>query len=429
MKKITACILQVIAFTLQGCGGGGESDITSVPVTATQPPTITSSASYTAVGTSYTVSWSSQGKPSCTFSGAWNGDIQPSGTISFTPSIVGDTIYNITCGSDTASASIKILPEYTLTPDSKFEQALITLNIDDAIDGRVKTEKILAVKDLWIASTPDDYKHPAFFANLGHMFGSYKILPVTNFFSDIRTPFTGGGKITDLTGIENFLNLEVLSISAQNFTTINLDSLTNLKWFALNKIPLSGVDLKPLSGLSFLGITETPLTTIDVSKLTNLAQLEIHNDDNRIMPYTTNNGVVVTGMTNIDLSNQPNLIRFYCGNNRLGSLNLSNNKKLQELWAEKNLFTALDLSGLSTLSYIVLTASSQLVDLNINGVADGGVPFRLYTEQSPKLTQIKVTSVTAIQNRINTITADTPAGQTPALGLYWDNWTTLVNAP
>ena len=429
MKKITACILQVIVFALQGCGGGGESDITSVPVTATQPPNVTSSASHTAVGNSYTVSWSSQGKPSCNSSGAWNEDIQPSGTLSFTPIVAGDLIYNITCGSDTASASIKILPEYTSIPDSKFEQALITLNIDDAIDGRVKTEKILAVKDLWIISTPDDYKHPAFFANLGYMFGSYSILPVTNFFSDIRTPFTGGGKITDLTGIENFVNLEVLSISAQNFTTINLDSLTKLKWFALNKIPLNSIDLKTQSGLSFLGITETPLATIDVSKLTNLAQLEIHNDDNRTMPYTTNNGVVVTGMTNIDLSNQLNLIRFYCGNNRLGSLNLSNNKKLQELWASKNLFTSLDLSGLSTLSYIVLTASSGLVDLNINGVADGGVPFRLYTEQSPKLTQIKVTSVAAIQNRIDTITANTPAGQTPALGLYWDNWTRLVNVP
>jgi hypothetical protein len=429
MKKITACILQVIVFALQGCGGGGESDITSVPVTATQPPNVTSSASHTAVGNSYTVSWSSQGKPSCNSSGAWNEDIQPSGTLSFTPIVAGDLIYNITCGSDTASASIKILPEYTSIPDSKFEQALITLNIDDAIDGRVKTEKILAVKDLWIISTPDNYKHPAFFANLGYMFGSYSILPVTNFFSDIRTPFTGGGKITDLTGIENFVNLEVLSISAQNFTTINLNTLNKLKWLSLNKIPLNSIDLKTQNGLSFLGITETPLTNLDISALTNLAQLEIHNDGMMTLPYTTANGVAVNGINSIDLSKQPDLIRLYCSNNKLTSLNFNNNKKLQELWAASNLFTTLDLSGMSTLNYIILTNSSELVDLNIKGVAGDGIPYRLYTTTSPKLTQIKVSSVEAIQDRISAITANTPTGQSLALGLYWDSWTVLTNAP
>jgi hypothetical protein len=417
-----------LLLSIVGCGGGGGGSSVSENIDTT--PSITSSTEdYSVVGKQYSITWKSQSKSNCNASGSWSGEKTASGTAVIIPSIEGTLIYTITCGSNSASVSVKVLPEYTLIPDSRFEQVLVALSIDDTIDGRVKTEKILAVKDLWIISTADDYKHPAFFANLGYMFGSYKILPVTNFFSDIRTPFTGGGKITDLSGIENFKNLEVLSISGQNFTTINLDSLTKLKWLALNKIPLSSVDLKPLSGLSFLGITETPLTTVDVTKLTNLAQLEIHNDDTLTLPYTTSNGVLVTGMTSIDISNQPDLVRLYCGNNRLSSLNLLNNKKLQELWAAKNLFTALDLSGMSTLNYIILTGSSELVDLNIKGIAAGGVPYRLYSEQSPKLTQIKVTSVTEIQNKINTITANTPPGQTPALGLYWDSWTTLVNAP
>ena len=431
-------LVSIFFFFISGCGGGGAStssngQILPPPPSSSSAPTLSLSADldYAAIGMTYSLNWTSENANSCAATGSWGGAKSTSGSQKFAADFVGEQVYNISCGNLSKSVTVTVLPEFTSIPDARFEFSLVNLKIDDIIDGRARTEKLLTVKDLWIESTPGDLYSASFFPNLagGSWFGDYRILPVTNFFSDLRTPFPNGGKILDITGLENFRNLEVLSIATQNFTAINFKTFKKLKWLALSEIPLQSLDVSDLTELYFLGVTETPLTTLDIAKLTKLTQLEIQNLWPNTLPHTTKNGVRVPGMTNLDVSNQPNLLRLYCTLNRLTSLNLKNNTKLQELWASANLFASVDLSGMSNLHYIIFNNSFELTDLNIKGVAGGGVPSRLYTEGSPKLFQIKVTSVQAIEARIAQITSNTPAGQTPALGLYWDSWTALVNAP
>jgi hypothetical protein len=89
------------------------------------------------------------------------------------------------------------------------------------------------------------------------------------------------------------------------------------------------------------------------------------------------------------------------------------------VWAEKNWLKSMDLSGLVNLNYLIFW-SNRLESLDITGVAHGKVPYRLYTTGNASLYQIKVTSVSAIQNYIAAIIAATPVGQTPAVGIYTD---------
>ncbi|MBP9794110.1 MAG: T9SS type A sorting domain-containing protein, partial [Flavobacterium sp.] len=96
--------------------------------------------------------------------------------------------------------------------------------------------------------------------------------------------------ISDLTGIEYFINLENLQPIFNNLTTINVSTLTQLKRLA---------------------VSHNQLTTIDVSNQTQLVDIET----------SFNN------FNTLDLSSNPNLDILWCRNNpNLTYINLKNNR-------------------------------------------------------------------------------------------------------
>ncbi|NCT19247.1 MAG: hypothetical protein COZ75_13030 [Flavobacteriaceae bacterium CG_4_8_14_3_um_filter_34_10] len=149
--------------------------------------------------------------------------------------------------------------QFTAIPDSNFEQALIDLGYDDVIDGQVLTANIVSQieLDMW------DYA------------------------------------IQDLTGIESFLALEILTVDENLLTTINLQNNVNLK---------------------FLWADFNNITQLDLSNNTQLIQVIL--DDNNL--------------TQIDLSNQPNLESLWIDNNNLTQLDLGLNATFTELYSSNN---------------------------------------------------------------------------------------------
>ncbi|KIA97787.1 hypothetical protein OA93_12460 [Flavobacterium sp. KMS] len=140
----------------------------------------------------------------------------------------------------------------TLIPDPKFEDKLIALGIDSGEkDGKVLTQNI---------------------ANLTS-------LDVSN------------AQISDLTGIESFINLESLAANTNSLTKINVaenQKLTNLN------------------------VSKNQLTRLNVNN--NLKLVSIYCSDNLL--------------TNLDLSKNLSLITTYCPNNKLTSLNLKNGNNI-----------------------------------------------------------------------------------------------------
>jgi hypothetical protein len=180
--------------------------------------------------------------------------------------------------------------QYTLIPDVNFENALINSSYDDVQDGQVLTASIDNIVNLYLM----------------------------------------GSNISDLTGIEDFNNLEKLIVSQNNLVELNLEQNVNLKtlWAGYNQlteislnantlleeIELQGnaiefLDVNPLSNLKILNISACLMPTINLSYNTNLEEL-----------YCSS-----SKLTGLNLSACPNLLKLSCFDNiDLVCLNLRN---------------------------------------------------------------------------------------------------------
>ena len=130
-------------------------------------------------------------------------------------------------------------------------------------------------------------------------------------------------EISDLTGIEAFINLVTLDCSYNLYHSINVSKMKNL---------------------IYLDCSESKLTSLDVSHNPKLVHLDC--SDYRI-PH-------------LDVSNNPELVYLNCHNNLLTQLDLTNNAKLEVLWCQENQLTFLDLSNNTSLIEISLHSIPSL---------------------------------------------------------------------
>jgi Leucine-rich repeat (LRR) protein len=79
--------------------------------------------------------------------------------------------------------------------------------------------------------------------------------------------------ISDLTGIEYFINLERLGCAYNNLTSIDLSALTSLKILRLMNNQLSSLNLAGLNQLEELSCQNNQLTSLDISEQTQLKLL------------------------------------------------------------------------------------------------------------------------------------------------------------
>lgn len=143
----------------------------------------------------------------------------------------------------------------------------------------------------------------------------------------------GNLNISDLTGIEAFINIYSLTCHDSQLDSVNLTQNT-----ALTRLNLDGNNL----------------TSIDVSNNTALTSLNV--SDNQL--------------NTIDISNNTALTDFYCTHNQFSTLNLNANTALEELWCHYNQLTSLDVSSNTALTDISCYRNSQLATLDLsNNVA------------------------------------------------------------
>ncbi|MDY8138019.1 T9SS type A sorting domain-containing protein [Aquimarina sp. 2201CG5-10] len=180
--------------------------------------------------------------------------------------------------------SLQASAQYTAVPDANFEAALTAYD-DIANDGQVP------------------------FANISLV----TILDVSN------------QNISDLTGIEDFQALQSLNCSDNSLTSLDLSSNTDLTFVNAKGNSLTFFDGTNLSNLLELVLFENNLTTLDLSDMLALEEIDIYSNQITSLDFTQNTVIKKlfidtnnlrsidlrngnnTNITDIDLSNNPNL--------------------------------------------------------------------------------------------------------------------------
>lgn len=231
-----------------------------------------------------------------------------------------------------------LFAQQTLIPDPNFEQALISLGLDDVLDGMVLTANIDSVTNLEVDAQG----------------------------------------ITDLTGIEDFSSLEVLHCSvnelngldvsqnsqlrelrcfSNDLTELNVASNVLLEELNFRANQVSGIDLTNNVALYELWASENVLTSLDLTQNLELLRLfvqanlleELNLSQNKILDWLNCGS---NQLEELDLTANSNLRALSCGGNSLTTLDLSQNQMLLGVDCQDNEIVDLNLTNITSLGEI-----------------------------------------------------------------------------
>lgn len=157
--------------------------------------------------------------------------------------------------------------------------------------------------------------------------------------------------ISDLTGIEHFVNLRSLNCDQNQITSLEIGNLIRLKSLLCSLNLLTSLDLTGLTQLITLECAENILTQIDFANATNIQFLSCK----------------FNFLSVLEINNLVNLQTLECDYNQLTTLNISALTQLTTLNCPSNQFTALNLSSLVNLTTLNC-ASNQLTAIEVSNL-------------------------------------------------------------
>lgn len=216
-------------------------------------------------------------------------------------------------------------------PDANFKNKLIASGIDTNNDGNIQLTEAQAVTNL----------------------------NVTN------------ANIASLTGIAAFTNLQTLSCSANNLTTLDISSLANLVNLICFDNNITAITAVASPNLKTLSCYNNALTSIDLSLFVNLEFLSIKHNQLTVLNTT---GLTAlrhldagfNNMTTITVADKPNLVTLYLGYNQLTSVTLTNLPHAYKINVQDNQLTSLDLSSCAYEPYLNNVSNASVYDIGCN---------------------------------------------------------------
>ena len=185
--------------------------------------------------------------------------------------------------------SFTIYAQTTAIPDAAFENKLISLGIDsNGVTGDVLNADVEGIT----------------FLNIGN------------------------SGISNLVGIEAFINLETLDCDTNSLTSLDLTSNLSLKELDCQQNQLTNLNITQNSNLLILACLENQLTSLDISNNLLLSDLSCQNNQ----------------LTNLDLTNNTQLRQLICHDNNLTNITFSTTQNLLEIvWCYNNQIESIDL--------------------------------------------------------------------------------------
>ena len=165
-----------------------------------------------------------------------------------------------------------------------------------------------------------------------------------------------GPDITDLTGIEAFINLEILVCRCNKVADLDLSKNTVLQEVYAYDNDLKNIDVSGCKDLTLLHVGcdglchKNRLSKLDLSNNIHLNQLEAWSNQ----------------LTSLDVSNCESLTVLDFSVNQIREIALENNPSLVELDASRNFITSLNLSNNPTLKLLIIKDMPMLKWICIN---------------------------------------------------------------
>ena len=157
-----------------------------------------------------------------------------------------------------------------------------------------------------------------------------------------------GQSIDSLKGIENFKNLQELSLSGVNIESLDLSEFKNLTALSIHDTPLKQLVLSK-DVLRTLYISNSPLKSLDVSGSANLRELTCEQAE----------------LEMLNISDCIHLERLFLRDNRIKSLDLSNFKFLSYVDCQGNEMESLITTGCDSLETL-FCENNNLTELEVN---------------------------------------------------------------
>ena len=132
----------------------------------------------------------------------------------------------------------------------------------------------------------------------------------------VRVLDISGDSISDLRGIEAFVNLDTLMCIGNQLTFLGVSDNTALTRLECWNNQLTNLDVSNNTAFKYLSCNSNQLTRLDISNNTALTNLRCHYNNQ---------------LTSLDVSNNTALALLYCVGNQFTRLDVSNNTALVKL--------------------------------------------------------------------------------------------------
>ena len=233
----------------------------------------------------------------------------------------------------------------------------------------------------------------------------------TSNIENVTRLFIAYASISDLTGLEDFANLEELFCFGNVInSSLDLTSLTKLERFQGGDMGLTSINVTDLANLYDLDAPRNNLTSVNVTTNAALTRLILSNNDLTGVDVSANVlledlQVHETTLTSVDVTNNPLLTRLTISLNQISSINIENNPLIENLTVSRNPLTDIDVSHLANLE-----------DISINNTNITSIDFsknaklvEVYMDECPNLSYVNV------KNGTNAIISDFEVDNNPSL--------------
>jgi len=225
--------------------------------------------------------------------------------------------------------SLSAFAQNTLIPDQNFEQKLISLGLDTVIDGKVPTSNISSITSLDVSSN----------------------------------------SIKDLTGIQDFVNLQTLKCAYNQLTALDVRQNTKLTLLSCYANQIKNLDVRQNKLLQTLECYTNQLSSLDVTQ--NTALTDLYCFENQLTSLNTSKNTKLNRLYcsdnligSLNLTNNPLLFFLNCTNNKIKNLDITKNTGLMHLFCSNNQISLIDASKVTELRNIDVS-SNKLVSLNL----------------------------------------------------------------
>lgn len=240
-------------------------------------------------------------------------------------------------------------------PDANFKAKLISSNFDNNGDGEIQVSEVQSATYLDVSQS-----------NISDMTGIEEFINIT-----YLTCF--GNQITTL-NLSNLTNLQTLYCNYNQLTTLNISGLTNIQTLNCNSNNLTSLDVSNMTNLNYLSCNTNQISSLNVSGLTSLTYLDCFL--NQISLIDVISSVNLTDLncsynqiTSLNISSLNNLVNLNCAGNQLTSLNINTLTTLQKLICNNNYLTSFDTTNLTNLKELDCSYN-QLSAITISGLVN-----------------------------------------------------------